>query len=141
MSRNVSQIVLHYSPFGVNLSAIKEVVSFAQTKRIEVVFIDPVPVWDRHIPKMMYEVSNGIGTELKQSKLDYAVYNESLISGLEFIKESNFRRVEVVDYFCNPECEYSSKEGVPYYFDAGHLTLAGSLVLSDPIHSALRFDY
>ena len=140
LSKGVKHIVLHFSPSGIVTSNLKELVNLAENYNIKITLLEPVPTWRSHIPKMMYENLMGTGHIELQTKDDYLLSNAELFKEVGSIKNSNFNRVSVVDYFCEPDCIYQSKKGVPLYFDGGHLTLTGSYRLVEAIDKAIDYD-
>jgi peptidoglycan/LPS O-acetylase OafA/YrhL len=127
----VSTIYLHFSPSAIYIDKIRNLVERSSENDIDVVFIDPVPTWNLHIPKAMYKTKLGLKSDLSQTKNDYLEKYGMIFQDLNSFDFSNFSRVRIVDAFCNPECMYSSKNDKPLYFDSGHLTLTGSSVLRD----------
>ena len=100
---------------------IESFVKLAGKSNFPVVFIDPVPIWPVHIPRAIYD-SNHYGIPLPvQSRGDYMSQNEELFNDLSEIRDSNFKRVSVIDYFCAEHCSISTPEGKPLYFDSNHL--------------------
>jgi len=104
----------------------------AQRVGIDVIFIDPVPVWSQNIPEFLYGIQQGlVSKELVKTTQEYFSDNKGLDNWISRIVLDNFTRVSTVDYFCQPQCLYKTAEGVPLYFDSGHLTLTGSYVLKN----------
>ena len=133
-----NHIVVHFSPGGIKSNTLAELVALSQENNIQVTFIDPVPVWPVHIPKGMYYQLKGVVNNLHQTKEEYMSIHEEFFADINKIKNSNFNRVSVVDYFCNPGCVYKDKEGTPLYFDNGHLTLTGSEILVEAFNKAIE---
>ncbi|WP_337920347.1 acyltransferase family protein [Vibrio cholerae] len=128
---NIKHIVVHFSPNSIPFDNLNQLVKLSQLKNIIVSFIDPVPIWPEHIPKMMYYKLEGLGSSLLQTKDDYLNENKEFLANVGAIESDNFKKYSVVDYFCSPTCRYSDNVGVPYYFDTDHLTLTGSDLLVD----------
>lgn len=137
LSLGIDQIFLHYSMGALAARNLLTIVDSAERVGIGVKVIDPVPAWDAHIPKFMYEKWKGSPLDLTKTAEDYFAENASFFSELKKIESENFSRVSLVEAFCSPVCEYSSIEGHPYYFDSNHLTLTGSLVIKDVLEEAL----
>lgn len=127
INKGVDKLVLHFSPSAITNETIAEVISQSKRAGIKLYFIEPVPVWQEHIPITMYSSING-GNDLaeKQTKSDYLNNNNSQINFVRNAEKSSITSLPVVDYFCKPNCLYASSEGKPFYFDAGHLTITGS---------------
>ena len=120
---------MHYSPSAISYEAINTLAVLSEEVNINVTYIDSVPVWSEHIPYMMYQSLKYQRVGLIQTKQDYLAKNTLFHSDLERISTKNFKRVSIVDYFCQPECSYKSVDGTPLYYDSGHLTLTGSYLL------------
>ncbi|KZN62034.1 hypothetical protein N473_21050 [Pseudoalteromonas luteoviolacea CPMOR-1] len=132
-SKDINHIVAHFSPMGIKSEALTELVALSDQNNIRVTFIDPVPVWAEHVPQKMYFQLKGSVENLHQTKDEYMSLHREFFDNLSQIQTSNFERVPVVDYFCRPDCMYKNEEGIPLYFDQGHLTLTGSRVLEEAI--------
>lgn len=130
-SKHIKHIVVHFSPQGITIENLKELVSLSLENSIRVSFIDPVPVWGENIPQMMYFQLKGSKQGLNQTKQDYIAIHEAFFSELKQITSANFERFSVVDYLCQPDCKYKNEEGIPLYFDTGHMTLTGSKYLEE----------
>lgn len=127
VSKKVNKLVLHYKSFSISNGAIFDIVSLSEKANIKVFFIEPVPIWSINIPGAMYQnFIEGAQTIEKMTNLDYANYNLKQLDFVRSIESKNFTTVSVVEYFCNPECEYSNNNGAPLYFDSHHLTITGS---------------
>jgi len=127
----ISTIVIHYSPSAYdnanNIERMTAFVEMMKAKNISVLFIAPVPVYERHIPRAMLELLDEPSSNITIT--NYDGYKISTASFDNFINENNVS-VEDVFYphtiFCpESECAYQ-REGQPYYFDPHHLTLTGA---------------
>ena len=127
----INSIVIHYHPIfygiDINVEIMKDFVELMSEIDISVRFIAPVPVYKHHVPKMMLQllnepISNFLLTDYKQYKIDTEGF-------YEFLNDSNISQENVwyphTIYCPESECAYQ-KNGVPYYFDSGHLTLTGA---------------
>jgi peptidoglycan/LPS O-acetylase OafA/YrhL len=129
-SKNINHIVLHFSAHALTIESLKEVVSLSLENTIKVSFIDPVPTWGIHIPKNMYHQLKGSIQSPNQTKQDYLKTHQVFLSEVENIMSENFERFSVVDYFSQSDSLlYKNADGVPFYFDEGHLTLTGAKLL------------
>jgi len=138
VSNDINHIIVHFSPNGATPEKLAEFASLAGKKNVDVTFIDPVPVWGKHIPKMMYDQLKKGEKGLLQTKEDYLAFNEDFFNAIDKIKSDNFKRIKLVDYFCKPVCSYKNEQGEPLYFDNGHLTLTGSLVIAPVLERVLN---
>ncbi len=136
----VEHIVVHFSPNSISSETVTQLVSLAQNNNISVTLIEPVPVWSKHVPKVMFSELNGIDSDLHQTREDYLSANESFLNPLYNLDSPNFNIIPVVDYFCNPNCIFKTDDDLPLYFDSGHLTLTGSRLLESAFKKALFFN-
>ena len=129
--RGANNIVLHYSPDAIEYDVISELVDLAFEKNIKVDFLKPVPVWDIHVPKALYENITLNNKLPKQNIRDYNFSNTEFDVFLSELSRNtkNFRVFEVADNLCSPDCKLTSISGEPLYFDNDHLTLTGSNLL------------
>jgi peptidoglycan/LPS O-acetylase OafA/YrhL len=124
-------IVLHYSPSVIADLNVKLLLIEASKKNIQTSFIMPVPVYNRHIPKMMWgKMRKNTPNEIKFAQ-DYLEETSKARSLLSSLKPYNLKVFEVYEYFCNDQCAVSDVSGKPLYFDSEHLTLTGSALLYD----------
>lgn len=127
MSKGVDKIILHFKGSSISNETIDEVIEQAQTVRIKVYFIEPVPEWEESVPVAMYDaIHKESYTTEKRTKTDYLNKNAAQINFVRAIKKDNFESLSIVDYFCNPDCKFASSDGKPFYFDRHHLTITGS---------------
>lgn len=140
-SRKADAIVLHYSPGSLDASVVRAVAQLANEVGIRVSFVMPIPVWDRHVPQMLWAAAkHGRPLEVRTLE-DYERTNARLSRGLSAITVPNFKVYAVAQVFCSSACALTSSAGRPYYFDSGHLTLTGSEslreVFSTAVHEAI----
>jgi len=138
VNRNINSIVLHYFNNAISASAIKEVVRMANEKNILVVFIMPVPVWERHIPQALWENYKYNKALPSQTLDDYNRKTKKLYTSLNMMKYDNFIIYPVSSFFCNEKCSFVESSGEPLYFDGAHLTLTGSERLRDLFKSVIN---
>lgn len=130
-SHNVSLIVVHHSPGAVTPKTINELTIRANKAGIHVSIIMPVPVWEKHIPLALYQNALSNSPLPEKSLEDYKSENRLFFDGINDIPSEKIDIYNVGEIFCANECKIENKEGQPYYFDNGHLTITGSLLLSD----------
>ena len=128
---SINIVVLHYSPNGLDLTNVKEFVSKAAKSGLHVELIEPIPIWDQHVPKLLYDHATNGAKLPTQSFQGYMEGNADLFSGLDGIDSVNFKRTSVANSFCNSECLLKDSAGNLLYFDESHLTLSGSDLLID----------
>jgi len=134
VKHKVSTIVLHFSHGGIEaigFSKLNKLVDLASKKHIFVAFIMPVPVWENHVPRNLWENFKYNKPLQKKTKYDYQKKTEILRNALSHITSDNFRVYEVYKYLCKDMCEVIDSNGKPLYYDAHHLTLTGSRRLSE----------
>ncbi len=138
LDRKADAIVLHYSPDSIAPGVIGQVVRLARQNSVRVSFIMPVPTWDRHVPKMLWqELKNGVPRST-QDISDYESRRRSLTEALSLIDPTNFKVYKVAAAMCPETCQLT-KAGKPLYFDSNHLTLTGSEMLR-PVFDKVIFD-
>jgi peptidoglycan/LPS O-acetylase OafA/YrhL len=132
IKKDIDKLVLHFSASAISIKTIKNIAGLSKLAGIKVYFIEPVPTWEKHIPKVMYQsLTSNEDILPNKTRADYLAKNDNLLKFVRTIKDENFNNYPIVSYFCNPKCEYSSEEGKPLYFDNGHLTLTGSARLNE----------
>ena len=132
ISKGVNKIVLHFKEFSIPNETISEVIAQSKLAGIKVYFIEPVPVWKESVPVSMYnDIHQKDTIAEKQTKTDYISRNASQVDFVRAIIDDNFTSLPVVDFFCNPDCQYASDNGKPFYFDDDHLTITGSEQIKD----------
>lgn len=132
-SKGITHIYLHHSAGAFSYEIIKSTVDLAEVEGMKVVFLEPVPVWPEHIPEMMYKNIKNNNVIISKTKQQYFEEYEYLFSNISKINNSNFKRLSIVDEFCNPNCLYQDEGGRPLYFDSNHLTLTGSKLIRDSL--------
>lgn len=139
LERNVDTIVLHNSSSEIwGLNKIATLVELAATNSILVVVIMPVPVWDQHVPKAMYQhLKFGVPLQI-QTLADYQSATDPLRRGLTKINKTNLIVYEIGSEFCWNTCRLANFAGKPLYFDSNHLTLTGSEQLSSLFNQIMR---
>lgn len=124
--RKAQHIVMHYSPGGIEVAKVQQVVELADQKHIAVSFIMPVPTWNEHIPMALWKNLKE-HTPLPQMTIDSYLQKNSLFDGaLSNIRIGSFTAYRVVDSFCQTACQIVEISGKPLYFDDSHLTVTGS---------------
>jgi peptidoglycan/LPS O-acetylase OafA/YrhL len=122
--RGADFIVMHYAPETIELKAIQSMLNEAKSSKIPLIFIMPVPVWDKNVPKMLLSLQKEKLDIFSKDFISYQEKNKKLIDFLN--KSPDIKVYQTVQNFCNPKCLLISDEGKPFYYDSGHLTLTGS---------------
>jgi len=135
LHNGINSIVIHYSSAFYNqdlhVARMKAFVKLMEEIGISVLFIAPVPVYQYHVPKMMLKLLNELNSSFTLT--DYEQYQIDTESFYKFLSDSNVSQ----NYIWYPhrilcpkiDCVYQ-KDGVPYYFDAEHLTITGAFELN-----------
>jgi len=129
IKHEVDTIVLHFSHGGIEalgFSKLTKLIDLAKKNNIFIAFIMPVPIWNEHVPKALWEnLKYNKPLQIKNS-FDYQKKTEMLRNTLLQIKSNNFRLYEVYQYLCKDKCAIVDSNGKPLYYDSHHLTLTGS---------------
>jgi len=131
VGNGINTIVIHYSPSfynnDVHQAEMTSFVDLMDDNNIAVQFIAPVTVYDYHIPKAMIKLIREPSFQLTPANNES--YQLRVTSFYKFISDNNISSERVFyphKIFCSEsECTYQ-KDGIPYYFDGGHLTLTGA---------------
>lgn len=139
----INHVVFHYDStfFNVQSNTLRLAALINLIKNIDVsfYFIAPVPIHDIHVPQGMLKELNQANYKFPNTTItEYYSLNSSF---LKFIKDnqvdSNFIKYPHLILCNSDKCLYE-KDGVPYYYDQDHLTLAGAQSLS-PLLNELAF--
>ncbi len=137
LNRNIDTIVLHFSPSKIDMPAIEKTARLAKDNNIYLAFIMPVPVWDEHVPKMLWRNLKYHEPLPTMSLIDYTQNNQALENKLSLLSGESFRLYQVGNIFCKQQCRLMNDTGNPIYFDEGHLTLTGSELLRGLFYSII----
>jgi len=134
-SRNINTVIIHDSAGSIDIKNLALLVGRAESEKFNVAFIDPVPRWRQHVPRVLW---NNLSYQLKlgkdnarpllpiQSLDQYTETNFKLFESVAELDSQRFHRYKVGDIFCATNCLLVSSGGKPLYFDSGHLTLTGA---------------
>ncbi|MFV1850894.1 MAG: acyltransferase family protein [Thalassospira sp.] len=136
--RGITHVVLHYDSGGIDTSVLDDLLPSLKVNGVSVDFIAPVPVWNDSVPRMVLqsiaaseEVDSQSYDEYVQKNLDWFQYFKSDMAG-------DARLLNSGSVFCDPVCKFGDDNGKLYYFDQGHLTLTGAMLLEPLIKLALE---
>jgi len=129
----VDTVVFHYSPVVYQqkdfLIQLSKVLSGSNALSVSVYFISPVPTYTFHVPRALYE--NTLEHDSSINGLVISDYLKVNADFFNFIQEQEL--FENVLYTHTVLCPKNTclldVNGVPLYFDKGHLTLTGSRIL------------
>ena len=124
--RHADAIVLHYSPEGLDQTAISELIALNRTEKLKLVLLMPVPIWNIHVPMALLAKEKTGQLPPQQTLSYYQMANHALTDYLQHQEPGALRVYPVAPSLCQPICAMQSADGRPLYFDSGHLTLTGS---------------
>ena len=132
---NITDVIIHYNPKIYKLSSfyseLNLLLNNLKAKKINVTFIAPVPIYNYHIPKKLYEKLINATESLKTKSINEYSKDNELFS--DFIKGGSAKYLKVylpVNFLCpdglNCLIDLDDK---PLYFDTNHLTITGAKAL------------
>ena len=127
VARKADALVLHFSPGAVASDTVAQVVQLARERGIEAAYVLPVPVWEDHIPRMLWAAAKRGQAPAVQTLQQYQQANAGARAALAQIPE--LRLYEVAPLLCAPACRMIDGDGSLLYFDKAHLTLTGAKLL------------
>lgn len=142
LKRNITAIVLHYSNIYRSKSAtaeLEKLIALAKSNGIKVVLIAPVPTYDVHIPKAMFE-RMGSYDSFRVNRTQHSERTQGFRAMMQRIEPMGVAVYDPAELLCqsNGECRFATPDQKPYYFDAGHLTLSGAQLLKPLFDEILR---
>lgn len=136
VSKEIDTIVLHFKK-GPNVIRAQELVRLAVKNNILVALIMPVPIWNEHIPKALFNHLKYNKSLPVQSYEDYKDTNKNLSESLLSIPEDHLLIYPVGTILCPEYCQITNVFGNPYYFDDDHLTITGAELLRPLFHQII----
>jgi peptidoglycan/LPS O-acetylase OafA/YrhL len=132
-----STIFVHQLATSFDSRLFDDLISEAEKSSINVIYVEPVPIWDVDIPSAMWKANKEESYVMPILTIhDYFRSNKFLFD-LRQINTTNFKTIPVITKFCDPNCEYSDSDGKPLYFDSHHLTKTGAERLKPLIEQEL----
>ncbi len=128
-----NHLVVHYASRQLNapkFEVLEKLVDLAEQQKIKVDFILPVPIYQKPIPKIMYEQPQ---IQSLYTKQEYFKDNADLLADLNQLttRYQNLKLFTVIDQFCpTQDCAFANTKGQPYYFDSNHVTLTGAQLMT-----------
>ncbi len=124
-----------------NVAAIRATAEMASGLGAKMIFLDPVPIYDVHIPKVVLaSLKDEDVIDLPdQTYLDYLKSNRPLLDGIEDIQSDAFVRFQVGHLFCKPDCAVLDDEGKLLYMDEHHLTNTGAEYIGTVLDGMFQF--
>ena len=137
-------IILHSSAGSTDLDALQELLRFTKAKGINFVVIDPVPTPGFDVPSTAYNLLKTQKSLINFKDLQFTINSYKLSNHVELDFYSGLAsgrelvQIPVVDLFCKPFCQIVDSQSLkPLYFDYGHVTKTGALMLVSRIEGAL----
>lgn len=130
VSNGVNIIVTHHKSGTVKPETYLDLQKLAAEEGITLITIAPVPVYEEHILKYLYQtyksdrpIQSLLSREdhVKNISADLGVFRDMITNNI-----SEFRYYDPTNYFCDSNCKFIDDDGRAYYFDRHHLTLTGS---------------
>ena len=133
----VQGIVVHSSHGNTDYNSFMKLAKFAQANDLRLIVIGPVPTFDFSVPDYLLKHQGQKTTTMRGQRNDFQGYQDEV----EFFQTNStqfqYQFIDVEAFFCGNGCTISTRDGHPYYFDSGHLTLTGSRFLIDKIGAML----
>jgi len=121
-----SKIIFHSRADFTNVESLAEILPKLNEMRIQTYYILPVPEYQFHVPKAMYETSKNNKQFSFYNHSEYLIKNKNEINAVSRLSEEfGIKILQTPRIFCNPICEVSDSSGL-FYFDSNHLTMHGS---------------
>ncbi len=130
--QGLQNIIFHAAPGGVRAENLEELLKIAPPY-LRVIYIEPVPVWDRHVPQALFEQ-----TEQTQTINEYNKRNAALAAPIAALSYDHLERIAVAPALCAPACKTVDSDGHPLYFDNNHVTLTGAEYLRGALASVFQ---
>ena len=121
-----SKIIFHSRAGFTNVEALAKAIPKFNEMGIQTFYILPVPEYEFHIPRAMYESSKNNKEFPFYNYSGYLNKNKNEIEAVSRLSdEFGIKILQTPGIFCNPVCEVSDSSGL-FYFDSNHLTMHGS---------------
>jgi hypothetical protein len=121
-----SKIIFHSRADFTNEESLAKILPKLNEIGIQSYYILPVPEYQFHVPKKMYETSKNNKQFPFYNYYEYLNLNKNEIKAVSILSEKfGMKILQTPRIFCNPICEVSDSLGL-FYFDANHLTMHGS---------------
>jgi peptidoglycan/LPS O-acetylase OafA/YrhL len=121
-----SKIIFHSRTDLSNIESLAKILPKLNEMGIQSYYILPVPEYQFHVPKKMYETSKNNKQFPFYNYSQYINLNKNEINAVSKLSEKfGIKVLQTSKFFCNPICEVSDSLGV-FYFDSNHLTIHGS---------------
>jgi hypothetical protein len=136
--KKITTVFLHFSSGAISHRVLEEFIRALRTNNVSVIVLGSVPTWNGKVPELMWSPTKKNQSDLNQSYGDFVKLNSSDINFYDKILNKETPYLDVARLLCNPYCRYSSKSGVPFYWDSNHLTLSGAKLLIPFFSTAMK---
>ena len=121
-----SKIIFHSRADLSNIESLAKTLPNLNKMGIQSYYILPVPEYQFHVPKKMYETSKNNKQFPFYNYSQYINLNKNEINAVSRLSEKfGIKVLQTSKIFCDPICEVSDSLGL-FYFDSNHLTIHGS---------------
>jgi peptidoglycan/LPS O-acetylase OafA/YrhL len=121
-----SKIIFHSRADLSNIESLAKILPKLNEMGIQSYYILPVPEYQFHVPKKMYETSKNNKQFPFYNYSQYLNLNKNEIKAVSRLSEKfGIKVLQTSRIFCDPVCEVSDSLGL-FYFDSNHLTIHGS---------------
>jgi peptidoglycan/LPS O-acetylase OafA/YrhL len=132
---SIGTVVIHYSPSfyqdALNIERLRIFLDQLKERGTRVLFISPVPTYEYHIPKALYqETLDPTGQPNTFAARDYLEKNAHFFSTMSALGVDERSLYLTHPYLCPLGTCSVQTDGKPLYFDDSHLTLTGSDTLT-----------
>lgn len=138
---NINAIVLHTSEGTLMGDAVRDLLQKTRGLGIQIVYIDPVPIWKQSVPGLLWkEVVNNQTRPAKSRDQHHYEHSTELLELNAITDEAypNFVRIRSADFICNYYCPIANNQNTPLYYDSHHLNLTGARRLKPLFASIFR---
>ena len=121
-----SKIIFHSRSDLSNIESLAKTLPKLNKMGIQSYYILPVPEYQFHVPKKMYETSKNNKQFPFYNYSQYINLNKNEINAVSRLSEKfGIKVLQTSKIFCDPICKVSDSSGL-FYFDSNHLTIHGS---------------
>ena len=127
---NIDAVIVHQSRDTLRKTELEALIAAANRDGFQIHYIDPIPVWDESVPKMVWDRLQ-FEIETPQRTLgQHHELNFNELSTLNSISDPAFNRIIISYGACGYGCKIVNEDGWPLYHDSHHLNLTGAAWLA-----------
>ncbi|MFT5571132.1 MAG: peptidoglycan/LPS O-acetylase OafA/YrhL [Cryomorphaceae bacterium] len=127
---NIDAVIVHQSRDTLRKAQLEALIAAANRDGFQIHYIDPIPVWDNNVPKMVWD---WLELEVEMPKRTIGQHHELNffeLSTLNSISDPSLNRILISYKTCGYGCKIVNQEGWPLYYDSHHLNLTGAAWLA-----------